>query len=110
MIDSKTWIIAQRRHTQARRRVGMLLEQMEKEKRYDIVGIQNLCSVLRMDRRTLRKILGFRIFPADEKTDFVSIDELDFETIRQAREIAKLYGTLDPDRKKIAQLIFLANV
>lgn len=65
---------------------------------------------MRMDRRTLRKILGFRIFPADEKTDFLSVDELDFETIRKAREIAKIYYSLDPDRKKIAQLIFLANV
>ena len=106
----ETYAISERRHRQAQRKVGEILDFMERENRTDIIGTKNLCELIRMDIRTFSKIIGFRIYEADERRDYIGLDADDFATIREAREIAKKFKNLNPERRKIAELIFLANV
>ena len=98
------------RNRNEQKKVGELLDLMEKEGRTDIIGTKKICELLRMDIRTFSRIIGFRIFEADERRDYLGIDADDFATIREAREIAERFKRLDPERRKIAELIFLANV
>ena len=104
---SKEAIIWLRRKNQARTTIGKLLYSMYKQKKSTIAWVKNVCSLLKMDPRVLKKHIWFRFYPQWWRENYIlNLDTEDMLIIKETEKIFKRLRDISHDRQKIAQYIF----